>query len=213
MKNHTLTPPQISQTPIRSRCTTGTNTLSSLKLLDSNEINAAVPETKSESDACKSGTINTNFIDFPSELLRKIICECDIDTFIIINKSCRMIYSLHLMRLLIPWGIEGICTKYDSLSMNTRKRYAAFDRKRGPLYCMYDLIVQLSQIIGDVVIWDYHEVNQHDFVYLLLQQSEKPWYSIVNPIKIRERSRLYFEKIPIQYHKDIMKSLSLRALI
>ena len=160
-----------------------------------------------------SNPLSINFINLPVEILRKIICYCDINTFIKINKSCRMIYSFHLMRLLIPWGIEGLCSKSGSLSMNARKRYAIFDRKRGPLYCMYDLIVQLSLIIGDVVIWDYHEVNQHDFVYLLLQQSEKPWYSIVNPIKIRERSRLYFEKIPIQYHKDIMKSLSLRALI
>tara|TARA_A100001011_G_C13651738_1_gene571919 strand:- start:7 stop:516 length:510 start_codon:yes stop_codon:yes gene_type:complete len=160
-----------------------------------------------------TGASQSNLINLPCEILRKIICKCDIESFVIINKSCRMIYSLHLSRLLIPWRIEGIGESDSSFSIKTRQRYAAFDRTRGPLYCMYDLIVQLSIIIGDVVIWDYYEVNQHDFIYLLLRQSERPWYSIINPIKLRERSRLFFEKIPTQYHRTIMNSLLLRALI
>ena len=156
---------------------------------------------------------NPPLLRLPDEILRKIICKLPIENFNMINMSCSRIRSFNLTRLLIPWGLEGICNKTEELSPYTRMRYARMDEQRGPLYCMYDLIAQLSIIIGDFTLWDYHNANEHDFLYLMLRAAEKPWYSIANPIRIRERKRLQLDNISTIYHKQIIKSWRLRALL
>lgn len=150
---------------------------------------------------------------FPNEILRKIICMLPINLFMMINKSCKHMYHMDLKKLLIPWGIEGICNKNETISSSIRQRYLHVDRKRGPLYCMYYLLSQIAIINGDFCKWDNYDTNQHDFIYLLLLASETPWYSITNPLRIKERSLLKLNSIPSAYHSKIMKRLNLRALL
>jgi hypothetical protein len=155
----------------------------------------------------------TNILLLPDEILRKIICILPINLFMMVNTSCSQLYYLKLNKLLLPWGIEGICTKDETLSPYTRRRYARMDRQRGVLYCMYDLIGQLAIIIGDCARWDQYNVNQHDYVYLMLRASQNQWYSITTPLRINERARLKLDSIPPVFHRDIMKSWTLRALL
>jgi len=149
----------------------------------------------------------------PEELLRKIICMLPINSFIHISLINKKINSLHLLHLLIPWGIDGICSRNDEPSPILLHRYAKFNRKRGPLYTMYDTRAQLARIIGDFCIWDRYDTNRHDFIYLMLRAAAIPWYSMDDSLHLQERSRLVFDKIPKTYHREIMKSMTLRALL
>lgn len=150
----------------------------------------------------------------PDEILRKIICMLPIASFIYICLINKRINGLDLLHLLIPWGIEGICYRNEeAISPRARHRYAKFNKRRGSLYTMYDTIAQLARVIGDFCAWDQHDTNQHDFIYLMLRAVDKPWYSMVDPLHLQERSRLVLDKIPKRYHRDIMKSMTLRALL
>ena len=150
----------------------------------------------------------------PDEILRKIICMLPIDSFINIAQINKKITNLRLPHLLIPWGIEGICYRNDeAISPLVRHRYAKFNRKRGPLYTMYDTRAQLARIIGDFCIWDRYDTNRHDFIYRMLRAAAIPWYSLDDSLHLQERSRLVFDKIPKTYHREIMKSMTLRALL
>ena len=150
----------------------------------------------------------------PDEILRKIICMLPIDSFINIAQINKKLTNLRLPHLLIPWGIEGICYRNDeAISPLVRHRYAKFNRKRGPLYTMYDTIAQLAHIIGDFCVWDRHDTNQHDFIYRMLRAAAKPPNRMADPLYLQERSRLLLDKIPTLHHRDIMKSMTLRALL
>ena len=155
----------------------------------------------------------TNILLLPDEILRKIICILPINLFVMINTSCSHLYYLKLNKLLLPWGLEGICKGDETLSPYTRRRYARMDNQRGVLYCMYDLIGQLALIIGDFTIWDHYEVNQRDFVYLMLRTSQTQWNKVASPLHTNERTLLKLNSIPRVFHRDIMKSWTLRALL
>ena len=154
-----------------------------------------------------------NILVLPEEILRKIICILPITLFMMMNKSCTRLYNLKLNKLLIPWGIEGICKKDETLSPHTRRRYARMDKQRGELFCMYDLISQIAIIIGDFTVWDNFDVNLHDFIYLLITSRETPFHNLSSPLRYKERTRLKLDSIPSVFHRDIMKSMTLRALL
>lgn len=152
--------------------------------------------------------------NLPDELIRKIMTSLPMHHFILIVKSCKHINHMQLHRLLLGWGLEGICGKNDELSGRMRRKYIEMDRKRGPLYCMYDLIQQIAILIGDNCSWDSYDTNNHDFIYRLLCEVNKPWYLYTRGGAYdKERKRLYDNNIPVQYHKSIMQSLLLRALL
>jgi len=158
-------------------------------------------------------TNTTNILSLPDEVLRNIICKLPIDSFTKISISCVRLDGLRLTKLLIPFRIDGIGAPDETLSSRDRRRYSLTDKKRGPLYCMYDTLAQLAIIIGDFCMWDYYDVNQHDFIYLMLRTAQKPWHLIINPLHLQERSRLTFDNIALRYHCSILNSLTLRALV
>ena len=152
--------------------------------------------------------------NLPNELIRKIMTSLPIDPFIIVVKSCKRINHMNLHRLLLGWALEGICSKDEDLSYEMRQKYITMDRKRGTLYCMYDLIRQIAILIGDNCSWDNYDTHQHDFIYLLLCEVNKPWYLYTTGTAYeKERRRLNDLNIPVHYHRRIMKSLQLRALL
>ena len=135
-----------------------------------------------------------------------------IDQFIICSNACKTMNRMQMHRLLIGWGIEGICCKNDTISLYNRKKYLEVDRRRGPLYCMFDYTEQLAKIIGDYTIWDHYETQYHDFVYHLLKKLEKPWFTKF-PLHQSEYRRLKYNSIPQHYHVRIINSIQLKALL
>ena len=86
------------------------------------------------------------------------------------------------------------------------------DRNKGPLYCMYDMIYNLSKFIGDKCKWDEWNVYNRDILYKLMVMAYNKNY-LLHLGKSNERDMLKARNIPDYYISRIMNSLSLRALL
>jgi len=154
-----------------------------------------------------------NLLYLSDELLRHIICSLDIADFVSINISCRHIFRLNLCHMLIGCGIEGLSTRYIESIVHNRRRYNVMDHARGALFCMYSYLVQIAIMIGDITKWDYYNMNQRDFVYLLIGNHSQLNYCGKSAPKSNERKILHLSKIGSEYHTDIMSSMILRAIL
>ena len=143
----------------------------------------------------------------PDEIIRKIIILLPVDDFISLTIVSKDVYRLQQHRLLIGWGLEGICLKYTDVMESIHKRYIQHDKIKGVLYCMYDMIFGISHMIGDNCYWDCYDVQYHDIVYRLMYNIE-PWDKNKKIIEY-----LFSNNIPVQYHKRILNSRLLQVLL
>lgn len=148
----------------------------------------------------------------PDEIIRMIINKLPEDKLVYTNLTCQSIYRLKLSSLLLGWYLESTLPINYTSSRQQIIRGNIIDRKKGPLYCMYDMIYNLSKLIGDVCIWDKWDVIQKDILYRLLVLAHDKEY-LLNMGKQNERKILISRNIPDYYISKIMNSLSLRALL
>lgn len=162
-------------------------------------------------------------ISLPRELLCKIICNLPYKSFNHVNISCTTIHSYNLNQFLIPYGLSGISgfnsqhaltsNHHDTELLQDIKNDQYLSRQRGPLYCMYDMIAQLELMLYNWSIYDYHDVNQHDYIFRLLFYSEYYVYFSPNSLRMVHKKHLKLDKIDSRYHESIVSSQLLSALL
>ena len=87
-------------------------------------------------------------LSLPNELQRMIINKLPIKSLKNINQTCKEIKELKLTKMLTGWYLECL-TGTEEISYQRRRIYHEMDRKKGPIYCMYEMMEHLSKMNGD----------------------------------------------------------------
>ncbi len=106
----------------------------------------------------------------PLEIFRKIIVMLPISHFVYMNQTCRMINNMKMNKLLFGWYLHLVPGEI-LFNLDSIIKYNKISKQKGVLYCIYELLHTLSYAIGDNTIWEKIEMNHHDYVLRLVNNS------------------------------------------
>ena len=156
-------------------------------------------------------------LKLPAELQRKIMTNLPARYLKMTHHTCKELKSLELTRLLTGWYLECLTSLDQYISYNRRIEYNRMDKRKGSIYCMYEMIEHLNRMVGDYTVWDMYDTLLHDFKYVLTRRIfENPERGVFDPAinKTLEKKILRLGNIKrFRYIREILKSKTLRALI
>ena len=164
----------------------------------------------------------------PAELQRKIITFLPAKKLKLIHHTCKELKELKLTTLLIGWYLECLTGLDCYISYKRRVLFNQMNKKKGFLYCIYEMLESINKMIGDYTEWDSYDTLRHDYKYVLarivlrdLNNSTSNFLpNTISNIydtglnKNLEKKILRLNNIKrIRYIKNILDSNTLRALL
>ena len=153
-------------------------------------------------------------LSLPNELQRMIINRLPIKSLKNINQTVKEIKELKLTKMLTGWYLECLTGTEGEISYQRRRIYHEMDRKKGPIYCMYEMMEHLSKMNGDYTVWDTYDTLRHDYQHMLKRRivlNDNIFDIGLN--KSVEKRILKLQNISRYYYiREILSSKLLRAL-
>lgn len=134
------------------------------------------------------------FILLPDEIIRKIICELNVNNFIMMININWYIKHMNLSKLLLPWRLEGYYGINYYVSIKERKDlYTDFINKINFIDMVNYITIEINKIMGDYTFYD------HNFE--IGKRFEKKLY------------KKLFNINPVKYNRYLKDNLTIKAVI
>ena len=171
----------------------------------------------------------------PAELQRKIITRLPASKLKIAHHTCKELKELELTKLLTGWYLECLVGIDNYISYKRRKLYNDMNKKKGFLFCIYEMLESINKMVGDYTHWDAYDTLRRDYKYILTRTLLRGINNnmVVMPNVNNHTNSTLFDDVydtaldknlekkilrmnnikRFRYIKEILKSTTLRALI